>query len=112
MKKYFQLQNILVGIGALAQVVMIAVVLNTSHSAFVSAFDSIATKYGTSYSGIISQASQAGWTAPPLTALQALFVVPEVLSSSWWASQSSVFAGEIKRVRSSQLRHIHYSLLH
>jgi amino acid transporter len=103
MKKYFQLQNILVGIGALAQVVMIAVVLNTSHSAFVSAFDSIATKYGTSYSGIISQASQAGWTAPPLTALQALFVVPEVLSSSWWASQSSVFAGEIKRVRSSQL---------
>jgi amino acid transporter len=69
----------------------------------VTSFDAVAKAYGTSYSDIIAKATQAGWTPTPRTPFQALFLVPMMLSGSWWATQSAVFSGEIKKIGRSQL---------
>ena len=102
-KRYFQIQNVLVGVSIFASFVMMAVALTTTHGQFVSAFNSIAAKYGTSYADILAKATQSGWTSPPETARQAIFLVPYILSGTWWASQSASFSGEIKKIKTSQL---------
>ena len=103
LRKYFVIQNILVIFSLIAMAVMMVVSFTTSHSDFVAAFDAVAKGYGTSYSGIIAQATKAGWTATPRTPAQAFFLVPFVLSSIWWATQSASFSGETKSIRKSQL---------
>jgi amino acid transporter len=103
LRRYLVIQNVLVVICLIATAVMLGVTLTTPHSAFVASFDAVAKGYNTTYSGIISNASQAGWTPTPTTPYQALFFVPMVLSGSWWATQSACFAGEIKNIRKSQL---------
>jgi APA family basic amino acid/polyamine antiporter len=103
LRRYMLIQNILIVISILALFVMIGVTLTTSHSDFVASFDSIAKGYGTSYSDVIAKATQAGWTPTPRNLTQALLIVPNMASAAWWGSQSAAFAGEIKRIRRSQL---------
>jgi basic amino acid/polyamine antiporter, APA family len=103
LRRYLLIQNILIVITLVATAAMIGVTLTTPHTEFVAAFDAVAKGYGTSYSGIIAQATQAGWTPAPRTLAASLLIVPNMMSAAWWGSQSACFAGEIKNVRRSQL---------
>jgi len=103
LRRYMLIQNILIVISIISLFVMIGVTLTTSHSEFVASFDAVSKGYGTSYSDVISKATQAGWTPTPRTLTQALLIVPNMASAAWWGSQSAAFAGEIKRIRRSQL---------
>ena len=103
LRKYLFIQNALTIITILATFVMIGVSLTTSHSDFVAAFDAVGKGYGTSYSGILAQATKAGWTSAPRTLTASLLIIPNIMSAAWWGSQSASFAGEIKSVRKSQL---------
>jgi APA family basic amino acid/polyamine antiporter len=103
LRRYLLIQNILIVITLVSTAVMMGITLTTPNSQFVAAFDSVAKSYGTSYTDVISKATQAGWTPVPTTAAQTFFLVPMILTGSWWATQSAAFAGEIKRIQRSQL---------
>jgi APA family basic amino acid/polyamine antiporter len=102
-KRFLLLQNIVMVITEIGIVAAILVCLNTPHSEFVSLFDAVAKSYGTSYSDILAKSAASGWKSPPTTSAQALFMVPIMMSWTWFGIQSTSFAGEIKNIRKSSM---------
>ena len=95
-----------------ATVAMTAPLFLLSHSSFVSLFNAFVAQYkgqgGDYYNGIISSASSAGWSLPPLSSWSAGSLYAGVLlfpafCLSGYLSWNAQIAGEVRNIRKSVL---------
>jgi APA family basic amino acid/polyamine antiporter len=102
MRRYFLLQNVGATLAIIGQVIMLAVLLTTSHDRFVQAFNSFAQSYGTGYEQILTQAKQIGWNLPNSSLYNVFLAVPPTFGSIYWVATTTYIGGEIKNPRKSQ----------
>jgi len=104
MRKYFVVQNVLVGISIIAQLLIVGVLASTDHNTFVREFNSFLQPFDMGYDQILSGAQSSGWSAPAAVSLSLAFLAaPNLYGSMFWVQASSYLGGEIKHIRRSQL---------
>ena len=101
-RTFARVQAVMFVIAMLGIVVLIALLGISSNASFQAAFNSYASQYNTSYSGIIEQAKSAGWTPQSFDITQTMLALPFLLLSlaTVWPV---IPAGEAKRPEKSML---------
>jgi amino acid transporter len=102
MRTYAKAQLIMFIISMAGIVVLLAVLGVNSNQSFQAAFNQYASRYNTSYQGIINQAKSSGWTPQGFDVTQTMLALPFILLSlaTVWPV---IPAGEAKRPQRSML---------
>jgi amino acid transporter len=107
-KRWFRLNNLLIGFGVIGIIVAIALTISSSNASFISAFNTFSLKYTQDpdyYHTIINTASNGGLQLPVGYDLsQTAALMPVVFYGLGYAATANIYmAGELKRVKTSQL---------
>jgi basic amino acid/polyamine antiporter, APA family len=100
---YRSVQRILFILAMAGILLLFGVLAINNNSTFQSAFNSYATSYNTSYTGIINQASGAGWHSQSFSLTETLLALPYIAGFSLATVWPVIPAGEARRPQKSML---------
>jgi APA family basic amino acid/polyamine antiporter len=100
MRPYLWTLKVLFWVAVIGTIVLIGVMATSTNAGFITSFNAVAAKYGTSYTGIVSSATKAGYSSPGFsigaTLLSTVFIY-EYLTTAW----PTQTAGELKSANKS-----------